>query len=131
MSKLYTVQVGMSSRSRHKEEAYRFLSFVAGSEDFQRRIWRESNVLPVNRNVIAELKYEGGNSENDERLLSFLADNRIMENLYVDPAFKWYSDMKTRIDDQVFKMIATDQNIRSGIPALRKDIDSLLAEKQE
>lgn len=131
MSRLYTVQVGMGSRSRHKEEAYRFLSFIAGNEAFQRRIWRETSVLPANRNVIAELRLEGGGGENDERLLAFLADNHIMENLYVEPAFKWYADMKIRVDDQVFKMIAADQNIRSGIPALRKDIDRLLAEKIE
>jgi multiple sugar transport system substrate-binding protein len=131
ISKLYTVQVGMSSRSRHKEEAFRFLAYISGNEDFQRRIWSESNVLPANRNLIAELRHNAKNNENDERLLSFLADNHIMENLYVDPAFKWYADMKTRIDDQIFKMIATDQNIGAGIPALRKDIDALLAQQQD
>jgi multiple sugar transport system substrate-binding protein len=131
ISKLYTVPVGMSSRSRHKKEAFEFLKFITENAAFQSQVWKETNVLPANRNVIAGLRKNATNNENDARLLDFMTDNHIMENLYVEPAFKWYADLYAFIDDQIFRIIATDRDIRGSIPTLRTDIERRRTELQE
>jgi len=130
ISKLYTVQVGMSSRSRHKAEAYKFLRFISSDERYQRQVWISTNVLPANRAIIADLRKSSAGNENDARLLDFLENNRIMENLYVDPAFKWYADMNARINDRVFQIVAGEQDIDKSVPLLRKEVSSQLASQK-
>jgi multiple sugar transport system substrate-binding protein len=130
ISKLYTVQVGMSSRSRHKAEAFRFLEFLASDKRYQRQIWLSTNVLPADRELVAELRKAWAGGENDARLLDFLENNRIMENLYVDPAFKWYADMNARINDRVFQIVAGNQDIERSVPILRREIGMQLASQK-
>jgi multiple sugar transport system substrate-binding protein len=130
LSKLYTVQIGMSERCKHKKEAFSFLKFLSNDLGFQSRIWQKTNSLPANRNVIPYLQSNPKN-ENDMRILSFISNYNIMENLYIDPPFKWYDDIDSFITQQIFQIIATDANIKESIPLLKKEIDKRLSELRE
>ena len=46
-SKLYSVQVGLSSRSKNKKAAFEFMKFLTNNEEFQYEIWKQTNNLPA------------------------------------------------------------------------------------
>ncbi|NCB02838.1 MAG: extracellular solute-binding protein [Spirochaetia bacterium] len=125
-SKLYTVQMGMSSRTRNKEAAFKFLEFISSDEAFQYEIWNYSNMLPVNRNVF-ELLYDSDVMQRDG--LQFLDRNfieDIIDHSYIDPNFKTYPVIDRDITQRIFTIIAQDEDIPRSIGELRDLINDSL-----
>ncbi|MCF7943505.1 MAG: extracellular solute-binding protein [Spirochaetia bacterium] len=121
-SKLYTVQIGMSSRSSHKKAAFSFLELIAGSDEFQHKIWEETNTLPVNRFVIESLYTDEKVQQDGVKLL----DKGFLENIltasYIDPDFKNYSYIDDIVTQRIFKIIAQDEDPGEGVKDLKDDI---------
>ncbi len=119
-SKLFTVQMGMSSRSRHKDVAYKFLQFISSDEQFQHQIWNLSNMLPVNLRVFDDLYTSGVILEDGLKPLSrpFIED--IIANSYIDPNFKKFPIIDRYITQQIYTIIAQDQDIPTSVLNLQE-----------
>ncbi len=125
-SKLYTLQVGMSSRSRHKEEAFAFLKFLTSDEEFQTEIWNKTNTLPANRNVVNTI-YNSSDSDLEEmNLLNYPLLTSLIQNSYLDPDFKWYRSMDDFIGQSLFQIVVEDRDTETGIKELREDIEKIM-----
>jgi multiple sugar transport system substrate-binding protein len=125
-SKLYTLQVGMSSRSRHKDAAFSFLKFLTGNKEFQQEIWNRTNTLPANKNVVNVL-YAKENSHLEEmNLLSYPLLTSLIQNSYSDPDFKWYAAMDDFIGQKISQIVVQDTDTEEGVKNLRKDIEKIL-----
>ncbi|MDC7233896.1 MAG: extracellular solute-binding protein [Spirochaetales bacterium] len=127
-SKLYTLQVGMSSRSKHKKEAFRFIQFLTNNRDFQHEVWKGTNTLPANRHVVNEIYSSNPEEREEMKILSFPLLNSIIQNSYVDPDFKWYASMDDFISQRMFQIVAQDLNTAKGVEHLREDIEKSLIE---
>ncbi len=127
-SKLYTVQLGMSSRSRHKKQAYSYMKYLASNPEFQKEIWHMTNNLPANREVISEI-YQGlAKEEPYSKTLDIPFIDSVIRNSYLDPNFKWYRAIDEYVDQKIFTIIAKDQDIPDGIRELRRELESKLLE---
>lgn len=129
MSKLYTVQLGMSSRSKHKKVAFKFLEFISSDEEFQFQIWDYSNMLPVNRKVFekiydSDIMLRDGMRPLDRSFIEF-----VISNSYIDPDFKRYPVINDYITQRIFTIIAQDTDISKGTTELEQLINELLIEK--
>ncbi|MBF9014608.1 MULTISPECIES: ABC transporter substrate-binding protein [unclassified Oceanispirochaeta] len=130
-SKLYTLQVGMSSRTRHKDEAFEFIKFLTNNELFQKEVWNGTNTLPANRHVVNDI-YSQNQAELEEmKILSYPLLNSIIQSSYVDPDFKWYASMDKFIGQRMFQIIVQELNTKQGVKELRKDIEKNLKEYRE
>lgn len=126
-SKLYTVQIGMSSRSRHKKAAFSFVEFITGNEEFQYNIWQYTNTLPVNRAVIERIYETEGEAQNGVKLLDEAFLENILATSYIDPDFKMYSYIDDIVTQRIFKIIAQSGDAIQGVRDLRDDIDESLS----
>ncbi|ADY12167.1 ABC transporter substrate-binding protein [Sphaerochaeta globosa] len=127
-SKLYTVQLGMSSRSRHKDVAFEFLRFISSDEEFQYQIWEYSNMLPVNREAFDRIYHSGIMQRDGMRPLDRDFIESVIADSYIDPDFKKYPVIDDYITQRIFKIIAQDEDIHAGIGDLRQLINDLLQE---
>jgi multiple sugar transport system substrate-binding protein len=126
-SKLYTVQIGMSSRSKQKDVAFDFLEFISSNEAFQYEIWRYTNTLPVNRNVFDRIYYEELQDNGEMKALDKDFLEYILACSYIDPDFKKYSLIDNGITQRIFKIVAQNENPRVGTQEIRQLIDQYLA----
>lgn len=129
MSKLYTVQLGMSSRSKNKKIAFEFLKFISSDEDFQFQIWDHSNMLPVNRNVFEKIYDSGVMLRDGMRPLDRSFIESVISNSYIDPDFKRYPVIDEYITQRIFTMIAQDADVVKGTNELEQLINELLVDE--
>ncbi len=127
-SKLYTVQVAMSSRSRHKKEAYEYMKYLASNPEFQKEIWHMTNNLPANRKVISRIYAEQQDERDSSKMLSIPFLDSVINSSYIDPNFKWYKAIDEYVDQKIFTIVAKDQDIPGGIKELRRELESKLLE---
>ena len=127
-SKLYTVQLGMSSRSKHKDVAFEFLRFISSDQEFQYQIWEYSNMLPVNREAFDRIYHSGIMQRDGMRSLDREFIESVIADSYIDPDFKKYPVIDDYITQRIFKIIAQDEDISTGIVDLRQLINTLLVE---
>lgn len=127
-SKLYTVQLGMSSRSRHKDVAFEFLRLISSDKEFQYMIWDNSNMLPVNRDAFDQIYLSGIMQRDGMRQLDRDFIESVISGSYIDPDFKKYPVIDDYITQRIFKIIAQDEDIAAGISDLKQIINDLLQE---
>ncbi len=125
-SKLYTVQIGMSSRSRNKEAAFKFMEFIAGNEEIQHEVWMGTNTLPANRQVVQSVYKRTGLHSEGMKLLNPDFLSRIIRNSYTDPDFKLYSYLDDIISQNIFQIVAQGIPSKTGEAALRADINQTI-----
>lgn len=125
-SKLFTVQMGMSSRSRHKEVAFKFLEFISSDEEFQYEIWELSNMLPVNRTVFDAIYTSGIMQRDSLQPLDRDFIETVISNSYIDPNFKKYPVIDSYITQRIFTIIAQDEDIVRSANDLQALINGML-----
>jgi multiple sugar transport system substrate-binding protein len=125
ISKLDTMQIGMSSRSNCKDVAWKFIKFLAYDYNIQKKIWQDTYMLPANKEVVDTI-YKSILNKEDKSVLQPEFLNNIIENSYVDLRFKKYQELKNILDQNIFLIIAEDKDISSGITdtnrAIRENI---------
>jgi multiple sugar transport system substrate-binding protein len=118
----------MSSRSRHKNVAFEFLRFISSDQEFQYQIWEYSNMLPVNREAFDRIYHSGIMQRDGMRPLDREFIESVIADSYIDPDFKKYPVIDDYITQRIFKIIAQDEDIPTGIVDLRQLINDLLLE---
>ena len=125
-SRLYTVQLGMSSRSDNKQLAFEFMKFMTTDEKSQELIWNETYALPAQRHIVDRI-YK---SDHPEVLESKAVDSvflaEAIENSYLDPHFKKFSNLKAVMDQQIYQIVAGDLDVKEGIKYMKKDLDRII-----
>ena len=128
-SKLYTVQMGMSSRSSHKDVAFEFLSFVSSDEEFQNQVWEYTNMLPVNRTVFDEIYTSGVMQRDGMRPLDRDFIETVIAESYIDPVFKKYPTIDEYITQWILAFLSQDQNTKKAVDDLRQLIHERLTDE--
>lgn len=125
-SRLYTVQLGMSSRSDNKQLAFEFMKFMTTDEVSQEMIWNETYALPAQRHIVDRIYKSSHPEVLESKAVNsvFLAD--AIENSYLDPHFKKFSNLKALMDQQIYQIVAGDLDVEDGIKYMKKDIDRII-----
>lgn len=122
-SKLYTVQVGMSSRSRNKKIASDFIKFMASNEGYQLEVWEGTNTMPVIKSVMGTIYGDQAHQNEETNILNRQILEEIIENSYIDPNFKSYSYYDRMIEQRIFQIVAQDLDTKTSVQSLRREID--------
>lgn len=130
-SKLFTVQIGMSSRAKNKKTVFEFLKFLTCNEEFQEEIFRQTNNLPSNKIVVNRLYNSLKEKEDETKTLSIPFLNSVIKNSYIDPNFKWYASIDDYIDQKIFQIIVNNEDIEEKVEELKVGLEEKLINIQQ
>ena len=121
-AKLYTVQIGMSSRSKEKQLSWQFIKLLTSDERIQQMVWDMTYALPTKISVVNQIY---SNNDSDEILdPEFL--KRIIEQSVVEPTFKEYNQIREAMNMRINLNILEEKSTQETIRAVRKDVDDIL-----
>ncbi|MGI6778826.1 MAG: ABC transporter substrate-binding protein [Acetivibrionales bacterium] len=124
-SKLYAVQIGMSSRSENKKMAYELIKHLTNNREVQCKIWDYTYTLPANKEVVRDI-YDSNTEEIQDKVIDADFLNNAIKHSYMEPNFKLYSHLKKLMDQKIFQIIAQDLDTREGIKEIREEIENII-----
>jgi len=127
-SRLYTVQMGMSSRAKNKELAFEFIKFATSQAEVQQKVWDETYALPAIRSVVESIYHSNIPEVRENKVVNANFLEEIIDQSYQDPHFKKYAPLKTLMNQQIFQIIAQDMDIPSGLKELREELEKKIEE---
>lgn len=125
-SKLYTLQMGISSRGKNKQIAYDFIKYMTSNEQLQEKVWELTYTLPANKNTVNRLYEERKYIDEEFRKLDPKLLSDIISNSYRDPDFKLYSRLDKVIEQSIFEIMVRDLDIPTGVSDLKKELKYVL-----
>lgn len=121
--KLYTVQLGMSSRSKEKTLAWEFIKFLSSNEVIQQMVWDYTYALPTKISVVDRIY---SNYDNSDDILDPEFLKMIIEQSVVEPTFKEYNQIMAAMHERIKLNILEATSTGEIIRAVRKNIDDIL-----
>lgn len=122
-SKLYTVQLGMSSRSKEKNMAWEFMKFLSTNEEVQQMVWDYTYALPTKISIVDSI-YSDYDSSDDILDPNFL--ERIIEQSVAEPSFKEFNQIRDIMDDNIKLCVYEDKSTSEAIRILREYNNEIL-----
>jgi multiple sugar transport system substrate-binding protein len=128
-SELQSFLIGISSRTKHPKEAWRFLKFLIYNRQMQMNIFKYSYGVPVLREVTeskevdVELSKYTSNKEIsiDKKILS-----QVIEQSLVAPRFHKYDEAMEMADKEIYRLINEDTDIESALHKFDMDMTEFL-----
>lgn len=127
-SKMYTVQWGMSSRSKEKDLAWDFIRFMTDDQRVQKMVWDYTYALPTKISVVDEI-YAG--MDNSDTVLdpSFL--KLVIDQSVVEPTFKNYNRIREVMDIRIKVNIFEGRSTQEILRNIRRDVDETIFTSSE
>lgn len=122
-AKLYTVQLGMSSRTKEKDLSWEFIRFMTSNENVQQMVWDYTYALPTKISVVNTI-YDNHNKSDDILDPEFL--KLIIEQSVVEPTFKNYNQIREAMDIRIKVNLLEENSTQETIRQVRKDVDDIL-----
>jgi multiple sugar transport system substrate-binding protein len=128
-SQLNSFLIGMSSRTKHKKEAWEFIKFLTYNSEIQMDVFKYSYGMPVVKDIV-------GSSEADKELSKYATEEKfvlnkktleeIVEQSLSTPRFHKYDEAMDIADKEIFQLINSGKDIESTLLKLNNKIDSFL-----
>jgi len=122
-AKLYTVQLGMSSRTKEKDLSWEFIRFMSSNEIVQQMVWDYTYALPTKISVVNTI-YDQHNKSDDILDPEFL--KLIIEQSVVEPTFKKYNQIREAMDIRIKVNLLEEKSTQDTIRQVRKDVEDIL-----
>ncbi len=123
IGKLYTVQWGMSSRSKNKDLAWEFIKFMSNNDEVQQMVWDYTYTLPTKISVSNKASVQ-------DEVLSNVLDAAFLESVIdqsvIEPTFKKYQKLIESMDIRIKVNIMDDKSMQEIIRSVRVEADSIL-----
>jgi len=123
IGKLYTVQWGMSSRSKNKDLAWEFIKFMSNNDEVQQMVWDYTYTLPTKISV-------SNKASAQDEVLSNVLDAAFLESVIdqsvIEPTFKKYQKLIESMDIRIKVNIMDDKSMQEIIRSVRVEADSIL-----
>ncbi len=122
-AKMYTVQWGMSSRSKEKDLAWEFIRFMTNDSRVQKMVWDYTYALPTNINVVDEIYADMDLSDSvlDPAFLKLVIDHSVVE-----PTFKEYNRIREVMDIRIKVNILEGRSSQEILRNIRGDVDETI-----
>ncbi|MDF1618540.1 ABC transporter substrate-binding protein [Petrocella sp. FN5] len=123
IGKLYTVQWGMSSRSKNKDLAWAFIKFMSNDDAVQQMVWDYTYTLPTKISVTNQALSQDDLMNNvlDSAFLKLVIDQSVIE-----PTFKKYQKLIESMDTRIKVNIMDDKSMQEILRSVREEADSIL-----
>lgn len=130
VSKVDTLLIGMNSGSKHKEEAWELLKMISYDQTTQKNIFEYSQGVSVIKDV----------TDSQETIDILFSDNPgevgfemtllndVMENGAFEHHFNKYDSIKSLIDNEVYRIINSESDIKTEMMSLQNKINATLKE---
>lgn len=127
-SRLYTVQWGMSSRSKEKDLAWDFIRFVSEDARVQQMVWDYTYALPTKISVVDEIysSMDGSDSVLDPEFLKLVIDQSVVE-----PTFKNYNRIREVMDIRIKVNILESRSTQEILRDIRRGVDEAIFTSSE
>lgn len=127
-SKLDTLLMGISSRSRQKKLAWEFMKELCHEEETQLHLLEASPGLPVVRGAVESpvLKEVMGNEIPGNGNMDVEAIRQVMDEAVESPNFRLYPSVISLADGEIGRIVSGDASIDSGLLKLQREINGLL-----
>ena len=122
-AKLYTVQLGMSSRSNDKDLSWEFIQFMTSNDQVQQMVWDYTYALPTKKSVVKTI-YE--NHKEADAILDPEFLQLIIEQSVVEPTFKKYNEIREAMNIRIKVNILEQNSTQETIRQVRKDVEDIL-----
>ncbi len=122
-AKMYTVQWGMSSRSKEKDLAWEFIRFMTNDSRVQKMVWDYTYALPTNINVVDDIYADMDISDSvlDPDFLKLVIDHSVVE-----PTFKEYNRIREVMDIRIKVNILEGRSSQEILRNIRSDVDETI-----
>jgi multiple sugar transport system substrate-binding protein len=128
-AQLNSFLIGMSARSKHKQEAWELIKFLTYNKDIQMDVFRYSHGVPVIREVTesnaADEELRRYNPEEqiavDTKLLSDVIDQSI-----VTPRFHKYDEAMNMADKEIFQIVNGGKNPEVSLQTFNQEENRFL-----
>lgn len=119
-SKLYTVQWGLSSRSKEKQLGWEFIRFMTNNSKVQEMVWDYTYALPTKIHVVDKIYAERNPSDSvlDPDFLKLVIDQSVVE-----PTFKNYHRIRDVMDIRIKVNILEGRSTQEILRNIRRDVD--------
>lgn len=124
-AKLYTVQLGMSSRTKEKNLSWEFIQFMTSNEKVQQMVWDYTYALPSKISVVKAI-YDNRNQSDDILDPDFL--ELIIQQSFVEPTFKKYNQIRDAMDIRIKVNLLEENSTQDTIRQVRKVVEDILFE---
>ncbi len=124
-AKLYTVQLGMSSRTKEKKLSWEFIKFMTSNEAVQQMVWDYTYALPSKVSVVNGI-YDNREKSDDILDPDFL--KLIIEQSVVEPTFKKYNQIRDAMDIRIKVNLLEENSTDDTIRQVRKVVEDILFE---
>lgn len=122
-AKLYTVQIGMSSRSREKDLSWEFIKYLTSDDDIQQMVWDTTYALPTKISVVDKIY---SNLDKSDAILDPEFLKSVIEQSVVEPTFKEYNQIREAMNIRIRLSILENKSTQDTIRAVRNDVEDIL-----
>ena len=131
-SKLKSYLIGISSKSKNKDEAWKFLKLLTSDNEVQTNIFRYSQGVPVIKEITESNKTdEELKKYNPEKEIT--VDKKILGEIIEDSMiiykFKNYDKVMRQADLNINQVIIENRDIEDNLVKLNKELNELLNQK--
>ncbi|MCM8712084.1 sugar ABC transporter substrate-binding protein [Clostridium sp. SYSU_GA19001] len=128
-SQLNSFLIGMSSRSKHKKEAWEFLKFLTYNKDIQLDVFRYSYGMPVIKDIVGSIEAENEllkYSSGEKFFMDKKSLEEIVEQSLPTPRFHKYEEAMDIADKEIYQLINSGKDAEGTIAKLNNKINNLL-----
>lgn len=129
VSELQTLLMSMSARTAHEAAAWRLLQYFTSDEEMQLSLLEYSHGLSVIRSVTesdaASAILQQG-IPGDENFVDMQMLSEVIENSYVVPNFKKYTDAMMLADSLLYPVVFGNQSLDTTVKNLQREVSAML-----
>ncbi|MBU3099015.1 MULTISPECIES: ABC transporter substrate-binding protein [Clostridium] len=126
---LNSLLFGISSRTKHEKEAWKFLKFLTNDKDVQMDVLKYSHGMPVVKEVLES-------KETDKELSKYNPEGKIfinkkelsqvVEQSIVTPSFHKYEESMDIADKDIFKLMNSGDDVQESLIKLNYKLNNFL-----
>lgn len=124
-----SLNVGISSRSRHKELAWEFLKLLTSDEEIQMKIFEYTPAASVLRSVTESQEAEAiirETLDGTEKMIDGAFISKVIDNGRIKPKFASYQEAVQLADGEILKLFDEDTDLDNAMRLIQRKVQSFI-----
>ena len=124
-----SLNVGISSRSRHKELAWEFLKLLTSDEEIQMKIFEYTPAASVLRSVTESQEAEAiirETLDGTEKMIDGAFISKVIENGRIKPKFASYQEAVQLADGEILKLFDEDTDLDNAMRLIQRKVQNFI-----
>lgn len=124
-----SLNVGISSRSRHKELAWEFLKLLTSDEEIQMKIFEYTPAASVLRSVTESQEAEAiirETLDGTEKMIDGAFISKVIDNGRIKPKFASYQEAIQLADGEILKLFDEDTDLDNAMRLIQRKVQSFI-----